>query len=306
VKLSESELQGLFEECNVPVFLSKSYLNFVLGEDGWSYALSESQGIRGIYFYHKKKKVGLDYITMHPLVKYMGPYFTSTEDTKICNELTQNTYQQIPTNNFIVQQWHPKRLDDCAEFLQYKKAITKSTFVLDLTKELSELLEQQANNNRRSIQKYNNEYTSYKDTEVAYELITGVLPNPKMLGLTNIEFVEFVDFIEREKIGEHTVWEYQGEAVASNVVLYDKSIAYYLMAGNKRISGSSYPGLQAVWQTIKKCKTKGVQKIDFLGSSIPSIAAFWRKLGAKEVGYPYFEEIQNPLFSAMKKIKKWM
>lgn len=306
MKLSESELQDLSKECNVPIFLSNSYLDFVLGHDGWSYALSEWKGIRGIYFYHKKKKVGLDYITMHPLVKYMGPYFTSTADTKICNELTQNMYQQIPTNNFAVQQWHPRRLDDCADFLQSKEATTKSTFILDLTKAESELLEQQSNNNRRSIQKYNEEYKTYKDLEAAYDLITGVLPNPKMLGLTKTEFIDFVDFIEKEKIGEHTIWEYQNEAVASNVVLYNKDIAYYLMAGNKRISGSSYPGLQAVWQTILKCKSSGIQKIDFLGSSIPSIAKFWKNLGAKEVGYPYFEEIQNPLFSTMNKIKKWM
>jgi len=128
-----------------------------------------------------------------------------------------------------------------------------------------------------------------------------------MHGIKSSQLIALIERLEREKRGKLICLYYEEELLGASLVCWDMRTAYYLFAGNNKKFNKLYPGVQTAWMTMKYLKehTK-VKRLDFLGSSIPSIAKIWSKLGAEKNHYPLVRQKASPLFSFLNKMKQFL
>jgi hypothetical protein len=82
------------------------------------------------------------------------------------------------------------------------------------------------------------------------------------------------------------------QIVSAVVVGSDHETAYYLAGGTKK--NQSIAGPYALWNAILRSKSMGLEKFDFMGSSVPSIERYFRGFGGELT--PYFRVRRNTSF----------
>lgn len=69
------------------------------------------------------------------------------------------------------------------------------------------------------------------------------------------------------------------QALATNVVAYDGSVAYYFLGGIDPAVNDSNAGTIAMWNAILEAKKAGLKTFNFCGSSIPTISEYFKSFG---------------------------
>ena len=293
---------------NLPVYLQGWYLDIACSDGKWEVCFAEIDGqVVAIAPYFIKRKLKLSYITMPTLVKYMGPIFDESIVETDKQKLLDQMNLMLPSSSYFMQQWQPSMYNYVSTKKNAVEYKTRDTYLLDISQDSESILARMNDNYRRSIKKYSaNISCDFRQKSTMREInqfisllesTMGTLSNHK---LTNAQVTKLVLALEKKSQGKLLSLYYKGELLASSLVSFDQQSAYYIFAANNKKFKKLYPGIQTAWQSILYLQENSTAKqLDFLGSSIESIAKIWKKLGASKYHYPLLETNPSPLFSLL-------
>jgi hypothetical protein len=95
---------------------------------------------------------------------------------------------------------------------------------------------------------------------------------------------------------------FEGQFLATNVVAYDKELAYYFVGGIDPVVNDHNAGTIAMWDAILTAKKAGMKTFNFCGSSIPSISEYFKSFGGFELEVIRLSK-GNQLVEKLKKLK---
>ena len=162
----------------------------------------------------------------------------------------------------------------------------KHSYRLDLKKSEEELLAEMSTERRKNIKQgvnknYQIEFNG--DSEKVLDLLMISVEKASMannaLVLKNLLALPPTQYYS-------TLISDQSESTAANIVVFDKTDAFYFAGGYDSTKSDSSAGTVALWSSILKAKEMGCRTFDFLGSSIPEIERYFRGFGAELITYP--------------------
>jgi hypothetical protein len=104
--------------------------------------------------------------------------------------------------------------------------------------------------------------------------------------LTKVQFVDFLKvLLTKEKVKIYTVY-LNKNPVASIIILFDKDIAYYWLAGSDPSYLITGVNQLLLWEVLKDIKKAGIRYFDFHGANTSTIARYKATFNFKL--YPYF------------------
>jgi len=311
--MNSTEAYKQFQANNyLPVYLQNWYLDIACSDGKWKICYAEKEGcVQGISIYYIKKKLRLSYITMPTLVKYMGPFFDQSLAESDKQKVLDTMNLMLPSSSYFLQQWHPSTYAFVSESSMVIPFRERTTYLLNVEAEEDSLLQTMNDNYRRSIKKYKQEvYCDFRQKSTTFEVEAFIDLLESTMGsladhkLSKEQVVQLVHTLEERGAGKLISVYYNNEHLGSSLISFDEHSAYYIFAANNRKFNKLYPGVQTAWRSILFLKENTeVKQIDFLGSSIESIAAVWKKLGATKNSYPLIESNPSPLFSLLSKGK---
>ncbi len=309
----EQAYQQFKAQNELPIYLESWYLDVACSSGECKMVYYEEEGlVLGLYFYFIKQKWTVNYITVPTLVKYMGPVFAghvqASEEPRILHKLLE----QVERAASNTQQWMPSLTRLVVDLKGNHEYLLRDTFHWKF-KSNEDMLQAMDGNYRRSIQKYAHfmqsmDGVSKKAEQDAFiELLEKNMGPLKAHGIHKMQLIQFIDALEKRKSGKLICLYKEAELIGASLISWDTSSAYYLFAANNKAYNKYYPGVQTAWKSVEYLKkhTK-VEQLDFLGSSIPSIAKVWTKLGAQKKQYALLSQKSSALFSALNKIRRFL
>lgn len=104
--------------------------------------------------------------------------------------------------------------------------------------------------------------------------------------LTKSQFIDFMKIlISKEKAKIYTIYLDQ-KPVASNIILFDKNIAYYWLAGSDPLYLKTGVNQLLLWEVLKDSRNAGIKYFDFVGANTSTIAKYKGTFNFKL--YPYY------------------
>lgn len=286
----------LIREGQLPPFLHPEFLDLICKNGTWHVLTEDVKNPNVLWFYYLKKKV-VPYITMPALAKYMGPFILDSSTEK---HVLDTMISKLPKTTYTYQQWNPETS------FKHANAVQKGqSFIWDVSISADQLLKNMNANYRRSISKYQKAiaFDNTIPSSQSIELLKKSISDIEMTGLSEQALLHVFDWIRASDMGAVLGLKYQEQYIATAVILYHKQSAYYLLAGNQRVQGNIYPGVQMAWYTAQFIQELQIPNLDFLGSNIESIATIWTKLGATKVNYPIYEH-KTTTYNTLQKIKR--
>jgi len=304
----------LFQEQNyLPIYLQEWYLDIACSRGAWEVAYVEQDGIvLSIYIYFLKKKLNLAYVTMPTLVKYMGPLFSAHVKDEEKQALVDRMSLQIPKTEYFVQQWSPALYVDLKNKHVQTEFKARDTYVWNIGLSDKSLFELMDGNYRRAIQKNSvnivanppKNNTNKELLNSFVDLLESGMGPLKDHGLTKEQMIQLIFELESRNAGKLIALFNENELMSASIISWDSESAYYLFAANNKKFNKLYPGVQTAWYSKNFLQEKtNVKELDFLGSSIPTIAKVWKKLGAELHHYPLIEKNPSFLFSILGRMK---
>ena len=296
---------------DLPIFLEDWYLDIACSDGQWSCTYYEEDGVvLALYFYFLKQKWGLKYMTMPTMVKYMGPVFAAHVSEHEKGAITQSMESKLPTSSAFVQQWMPNTFQLLLDPKINISYISRDTFIWNCL-DNEDLLAEMDGNYRRAIKKYNTTLLgespkSLEDKKDQFiTLLESGMGSLKTHGIAKEQLIKLIDALEVKQKGKLICLYSEQVLLAASLVCWDDNKAYYLFAAGNKAYNKWYPGVQMAWSTMQYLKEHTeVKQLDFLGSSIPSIAKVWSKLGADKKHYPLVSQKSSIAFFVLNKLKQ--
>lgn len=240
-------------------------------------------------------KFGIRYLYQPFLTAQMGVF-----GKELTKSVISDFVRAIPSSfRFIEIPLNHYNLDGAPPGLTIKR----NNYVLDLQKPYELLNNQYNENTRRNIRKALQSGCRVKKDFDAEKVISLALAQMKMHGKRPAEnaerFRKLYRFLKEKGFGS-TYGIVQGnELLASCVFFFAHSRAYYILVGNNpegRSSGASHALIDAF------IRDHAGQRLvlDFEGSDIPGLAAFYQGFGAINEPYPFLRINRLPFYL------KWM
>ena len=182
-------------------------------------------------------------------------------------------------------------------------AIQRSNYVLDLQKPYEKLYENFSENTRRNIRKASQSGCKVKKDFDAEKVIGLALTQMKIHGKQPAEnaerFRKLYEELKRKGIASTYGITQDNELLASCIFFFSHNRAYYILVGNhpeSRATGASH----ALIDAFIKDHAGQRMVLDFEGSDIPGLAAFYQGFGATYEPYPFLRINRLPFYL------KWM
>ena len=126
------------QNMNIPLFLSFAWINTVCKENEWDVILKlGGNDVHGFLVYHKKKKLGQNYITMPPLTPYTGVWINYPEHQKQTTRISferkvmEFLISRLPKFDFCVMHLHPYISNWQPFYWNNFQQTTRYTYILD-------------------------------------------------------------------------------------------------------------------------------------------------------------------------------
>lgn len=277
-----------------PVFMQDWYLDAVCGENGWDYIFySYDHRLIALFPFWMRKKWGIRWIDMPPLVKYMGPIIhPDFREPGWIKKIYDDFAQRLPSTIIFRQNFNPT-VTDWLPF--YHKNYNQSTaYSFMLKSESREKLREKLHRNvRRNIQKARDQ-----GIRIVLGHETAMLLNlqRKSFERQNLK-VPYSDqqFFSIDQAllskGKRHIFYAQlpnGEITASAYLIHDGDVCYYHISGEDPKYRQFGGGILLLWEAINFSFEKLNCKIfDFEGSMIKGVETIRRQFGAHP--YPYFK-----------------
>ncbi len=272
--ISESKYQLFWESNNASIFLNSHWINTVKNMD-------EHVAYYGLYD-------NSTLLNAFPVVLRNGRIFKTVTLPK----LTPFLGWILPGDNLIIKSFIQNLNTSAASysFINYSFSLNKLvTHQIDLMQSEAVLLSNLRQDKKRNIKK-----AQQQNLRITIESNFEILEN-----LLKITFARqkhpFNGYSQVQKIVENYPYHFQvniynqQQCLASLLIVYDRSTAYYLIGGFDNSLDNYNAGPFAMWTAILESKKKNLNIFDFEGSSVPSIAQYFKSFGAQEVAYSNFE-----------------
>lgn len=171
------------------------------------------------------------------------------------------------------------------------------TYLIDLLKPETELLENLSSEKRKSLNKAQKDElkieASYNHKLVFDLVIQSLDRNDKA---KNTEIIKKIIFDFANPTNSFAFVAYQnGKAIASSFCLIQQSKAIYLFGGFDSENKHHGAGVSCMWQSILKAKELNLTHFDFEGSMNEAIERYFREFGGELKSYICIEKIKPAL-----------
>lgn len=264
--------------------------------------------IVGVWPYFKKSKYGITYLTLPPLVPYLGPiliYNTNFEkqihelsfEKKVLSMLSDN----LPNADLIICQGYPEWKN--WQPLSWKgfSQTTRYTYRLDLLKSLEVLWGSLESKKRNSITMAQREIEirREKDSAAIFDLWNTSLNRKETRTPITSTFFNNLDMVTTAQNSRFSFSAFRkNQRIASAYVLYDKSVAYLIMTG-RNLDGPKGTMSALIWKCIEESKNRKLEIFDFEGSMIEGVESFFRSFGGVQTAYHRLSKTKNKIFKVL-------
>ncbi|MEM9053010.1 MAG: hypothetical protein AAGC47_13230 [Bacteroidota bacterium] len=180
----------------------------------------------------------------------------------------------------------PAEYSDAQPFQWLKFEVSpKHSYRLDLRKSEEELLAEMSTERRKNIKQ-----GASKDYQVQLNGDSKKVLDLLMISVEKASMPNNALVLKKLLRGQPTRYyttliSDSGDSAAANIVVFDKTDAFYFAGGHNKTKSDSTAGTIALWTSILEAKKLGCEYFDFLGSSVPDIERYFRGYGAELISY---------------------
>ncbi len=269
---------------SLPLFYTPVWLDTVMGQGYWlPYVLIDEVDVKALFPVYFKKKMGFKAIVMPPLTPYASIWLVDHNDLSLYNHYLSAFFAQLP--------WTVVTSISAYVFYDHQEAWLNSSFTLSekntyifLHQPYTSIYNQYTSKMKSDLKRTNEKIEIIEQSQVddLYELSKQTfksqsLPMPIPLSL--------LAKIKQNLPTQAAIYsaKYQDSIVSSIMTISDNTSSYYILSGRSRNAPNG--SISALIDfAIKRAMDQGLS-FDFEGSSIESIAAFFRSFGAKHHTY---------------------
>lgn len=290
----------LINSDNLPVYLQPWYLDVVCGVNKWTVIelLNTNNTVDAIWVSNTSKKMGLSYDLQAQLTPYSGLHVLE-------NNVSHTNIKKLLS--YVKGEYRFISADLHYDNNQYFTELTarRTTYIIPSNSQ-DVAWQSMKSDYRRKIKKAK---VLYAVKEISFDKFWHLLatsftlknkPNPFPRALTEQLFKACLKNKSLILLG---AFDSEDQLVGVASFLKDNIYTFYMGGGNIDKDNSMY---LLLWQGIEQCMKDGLS-FDFEGSSIPSIAQFFKGFGGNKKYYIHFTHYQNRLVKGLVGIKtKWL
>jgi hypothetical protein len=281
---------GLYNStCNeiinsVPLFYTPMWLDVVHGQGQWQgYVLTIDNEVKAIFPVCVKYKYGFKAIIMPPLTPYLSMWMVNQKDYGSYNAYLTVFLARLPRtilnslSAYFIYDLKEAWLKSSYELSEKNTYIFANQKYEDIVKYYSPTIKRGINRNAKKI-----EITEQVSVDDLYTMIehTFAVKGKKAPVSRNLLVSIKNNFPLHSAILSAS---YEGNIVASIMVVNDAKCSYYLLSGRSKDAPNGAV-TSLIDCAIKKAMDQG-RNFDFEGSSIESIAMFFKSFGAQHYKY---------------------
>jgi lipid II:glycine glycyltransferase (peptidoglycan interpeptide bridge formation enzyme) len=285
------------------------YLDLVCTDGNWDAVIAEENGSpKAVLPYFKKKKAGIRYITMPPLLKYMGPHFlVEPKNLSISHRWLTSLIEALPEFDIFKQNFNPS-LENWLPF-HWSDYHTENRFTYCMNiSNLDEVYNNINRNIKRNIHKATELLTVDYDLDINtfYNIAQLSYKRQEMEFPLNKLFLKKYDAqmaLHKQRV-IFSAKDNKGQIHAVSYLIYDHHSAYYLISGDDPELRQSGASILLTWEAIKYTQeVLNLNHFDFLGSMMPNVEAIRRQFGAYQQTYVYVNKYRWPIHRTLDRLK---
>lgn len=294
------------KEINIPIFSKSWWLDSVCGTENWDVALVEKGGeiMASMPYFFTKKSI-FNIITMPKLTQNMGPYIKYPNGQKYYKriswekEILDLLLEQLPTYDYFIQNfthtitnWLPFYWRNFSQTTRYTYIINHKEINGDIEKTL---LTESRRRRIKKARKMDVQIIESDDVEIFYKLNEKTFQRQNMKIPYSFDYVKnlYINCKENNSVKMYFAF-FEGNVIAANFLVFDKSAVYYLMGGIEPdmsdLGAMDLIQLQSIKFAIENDKI-----FDFEGSMIENIEKYFRSFGAKQKSYSQITKTSSKL-----------
>ena len=309
--MKEAYHQFCQENKELPIFFQDWYLDAVCQNGDWEVAMVKQAGkIVGVLPYYIKQKGPFRYITMPPLTKMMGPYvLPAYRQDKSFLKISTALIEQLPSVaaheqllDYSIDNWLPF-------YWKGYQQTTRYSYLLDLSnmERVLENLSADYKNNKIKKAKELVNVVQDQPLEVLYQVNKMSFDRQQLAIPYDLVFLKRVDeaLMEQEARAMFFAIDESEQIHAVAYLIWDKTRAYYLLAGDDPALRKSGAGILLAWRAIQYTnEVLGLPVFDFQGSMIPAIERVRRQFGATRQPYFFIKKTNSKWFDRLGRLKR--
>ncbi|MFN4256105.1 MAG: GNAT family N-acetyltransferase [Saprospiraceae bacterium] len=289
---------------DLPVFMQAWYLDAVCAGGAWDAVFVEKAGQTvAAWPFFVKKKWAWRYVSMPPLCRMMGPWLlpkhrNTDDEHRIYAELLA----QMPRFAAFQQDGNYQFTNWLALYWQGWRQTTRYSYVLNIN-DLGVVWQGMAADYRNhKIKKASQQVRIRRGGDLAelYRVHNlsfgrqGMKPPFAFAFLKNLDAALAAHQAREVFFAEDLA---TGATHAIAYVIWDKTAAYLLLAGDDPALRASGAGVLVIWEAIKFASEElRLPVFDFAGSMIPGVERVRRQFGARQQPYFRVQKEWSPLF----------
>lgn len=277
---------------DVPLFMQPWYLDACCGQQGWlPLVVQRDHSVLAIWPLFVKRLGWWRYVTMPLHVKHMGPWLhPDLRQLKHTHAYYDALLDQLPPLAFFIQDFPPQVTNHLPFYWRGFRQTTRYTYVLRALRDADEVLARANRNVRRNIRKAAGLLT----VTHAHDLATFYRLNRMSFQRQGREIYYSFDSLQRldaalaarGQVRYFFAEDGQGRIHAASMLIWDRTRAWYHLAGEDPALRDSGAGILLTWHAIRHAIELGVPVFDFEGSMLPHVAPVRMAFGAEQE--PYF------------------
>jgi hypothetical protein len=280
---------------SLPIFMQDWWLDIVCN-NAWDAAIVyNGEQVMGVWPYPVEQKLGVKLLRTPLLTPYLGPHIFYPPDLRPSRK---DSFEHDAIAALLEQMphapvWHltlPPGMKQ-AGLLQSKDlvAVTRQTFLLDVTRTEAELLADMKESHRKNIRQGMKELTIAADPAAVTTLYEWHKATLERKGRKVAHGIALLHLLVAACItrGVGTIWTAsKGDEIQALIwQVWDEGCSYYLMGAQNTESGSHKAITTLLWHCMLEGKKRNVATFDLEGSMDPGVERFFRGFGGKRELY---------------------
>ena len=309
--------QDYREYCNtnesIPIFVKDWWLDQVCGENNWDVALVKKNNeiVASLPYYMRTNILGQNSITMPALTPFMGPHIDYPANQKYSTRLAYekrtilDLIKMLPRFSSYYQKFHYSITNWTPFYWEGFQQTSYYTTVLDDLTDIDGLYSAFESERRANIRAAEEELKAETSDDLAefYRINTLTFGRQGLSPPYSFEFIKQIDDACKKRDCREIFFarDPSGRIHGATYIVWDKTSAYALMAGQDPELKKSNSIALLAWEGIKKA-SKVTKKFDFEGSMMENVDRFNRGFGGKQV--PYSSVTKNSRTEFLRNLKK--
>ena len=297
------------EQPHLPVFVQDWYLDAVCEGGTWNAAVVEENGkVIAALPYFLKKKGPLQYVTMPPFTKHMGPLLhPDYNELKDQHKLYKLLIDKLPPLSSFKQNFTWQASNWIPFYWKGFAQTTRYTYQLDL-QDIDQVYRNFNRNIRRNIKKAQQQVK----VEIKEDLEHFYLMNQLSYERQGLPIPYSLEQLRRhdEALSTHQsraiffATDPMGQTHSAAYLIWDRQSSYYHLSGDDTDLRQSGAGILLAWEAIRyTAEILALPLFDFEGSMMPNVERIRRQFGARQQPYFFVWRYSSKLMEWMDALK---